>query len=48
MLLINFYKLNPSCYDLISVGKELLCDRDPSVMAASLNFFIVKKNLFFF
>ena len=40
MVIIKFYKIYPSAIDQMDTKmKKALCDKDPSVMAASLNFF---------
>ena len=41
IVVIKFYKINPSCIDQMDIKmKKVLCDKDPSVMAVSLNYFI--------
>lgn len=40
MVLIKFYKIYPSAIDQMdNKMKKALCDKDPSVMACSLNYF---------
>lgn len=40
MVIIKFHKIFPSAIDGMDVKmKKALCDKDPSVMAASLNYF---------
>jgi AP-4 complex subunit epsilon-1 len=47
MVLFKMFKLNPQCVDQMDVKmKKALCDKDPQVMAATLNYFAdqVKKS----
>lgn len=40
MVILKFYKLSPQSIDQMDLKmKKALCDKDPSVMAASLNYF---------
>jgi AP-4 complex subunit epsilon-1 len=40
IVIIKMYKLYPAAIDQMDTKmKKALCDKDPSVMAASLNFF---------
>jgi AP-4 complex subunit epsilon-1 len=40
IVIIKFHKIYPSAIDQMDVKmKKALCDKDPSVMAASLNYF---------
>lgn len=40
VVIIKFYKIYPSAIDQMdSKMKKILCDKDPSVMAVSLNYF---------
>ena len=40
IVVLKFYKNNPQCIDQMDIKmKKALCDKDPSVMAASLNYF---------
>jgi AP-4 complex subunit epsilon-1 len=40
MVIFKFYKVFPTAIDQIDIKmKKALCDKDPSVMQASLNFF---------
>jgi AP-4 complex subunit epsilon-1 len=40
IVIIKFYKFNPSSIESMDIKmKKALCDKDPSVMQASLNYF---------
>ena len=40
VVIIKFYKIYPSAIEQMdSKMKKILCDKDPSVMAVSLNYF---------
>ena len=40
IVVLKFYKINPQCIEQMDIKmKKALCDKDPSVMAASLNYF---------